>query len=127
MTPPDTKALKASLKALLLQNRIDPSFDMQILAEEEIINRFAGILSELEGQKEQYRHYYTVYTKSRERIAELESQLTIAQKKIEEVSHHLSDIEHSNRRYTEVGKDKISLVKIMPAVTRIRAAIGGVE
>jgi transcriptional regulator NrdR family protein len=42
---------------------------------------------------------------------------------IENISHHLSSLEHSNKRYTEVGKDKIALVKIMPEITMMREEI----
>ena len=42
---------------------------------------------------------------------------------LEDASHHLSDIEHSCRRYQEVEKENIAIVKILPALERVCAAL----
>jgi chromosome segregation ATPase len=55
--------------------------------------------------------------------SDLKIKLDKAVSALNQINHHLSDIEHSNKRYSEVGKEDIALVKIMPAVDCIREAL----
>jgi DNA repair exonuclease SbcCD ATPase subunit len=56
-------------------------------------------------------------------VSDLKSKLDKAVSALGQINYYLSDIEHSNKRYSEVGKEDIAFVKIMPAVDCIREVL----
>lgn len=46
---------------------------------------------------------------------------------VEEIKNHLSYISHSHKRYSEVGKEKIDFVKIMPSVEGVNETISNFQ
>jgi len=66
--------------------------------------------------------YAAIHAAERQ-LVRYEEVLAEKEKQLEEISRHLYSLEHSIKRYQEVGKEHIALVKIMPEIKRIRETL----
>lgn len=84
-----------------------------------------SLKAEIEKWKDEYQNVCKFATQYEEQADSLRLMAESYRAKLAEVGHHLSDIEHSCKRYEEVGKENIAIVKILPALREARKALEG--